>query len=104
MLGLGGGPPLALWLQGRDISHKQFRATLLTLFFLMNLPRIPILINGNIIGEQEFFYFLYILPLFIVSIIIGHKFASKISANKFSWLIRTIMALAGIMLLVKALI
>ncbi len=97
------GPPVVMFGTMANLSPALFRATLHSYFLFTNIyTSIGHFVAGNITGDVSV-YFLFVLPVIVLSSILGKYFSKRIPEEKFTVIVKVMMLVLGINLLVSVL-
>ena len=96
-----GGPPLSIFLLGRDVDKRQWLGTAACFFAVINIIKaVPYTLN-NQWSEQQWWVSLALLPFAWFGVGLGVWLAKKINQIRFIYIARSMLFLAGIMLVYK---
>ena len=103
MFGMG-GPLFAVYYQKLGLGPQQFRATSLAVLTVANLTRLPNFYWSGLIDKHMLYESILLLPVFILSLIVGHKLSKRLEPKFFKGLIQLVLFCASVSLLSKALL
>lgn len=98
-----GGQILIMYLPTQLPSKIKLRATLIYLFFVTSIIRIAISVPEGLLTPKILQYASFVLPFFLLAIILGQKFHQKVSAKYYQLAIYLFLSLSAITLLAKTL-
>ena len=96
-----GGPPVIIWYQLLGLGKTAFRGNLMTIFLLMSLIRVPSYLVGGLITGPRLLSTLAVLPAVLGGAWLGHRLHVNISEVLFQRLVSGLMALLGLVLLLR---
>ena len=94
-----GGPTYVMYVYNKIDSASVFRATLIGILAVTNILRIPMLVVYDILTTDTLMIALYLLPVFIVAILLGNRTYHKINENKFKHILMILLGISGISLI-----
>ncbi|MEJ2116417.1 MAG: sulfite exporter TauE/SafE family protein [Alphaproteobacteria bacterium] len=97
-----GGPPLIAYMHAQDVNQSQFRAALLSLFFVMNIMRVGGAAQNNLLMEPIIILILAAIPGFYLSLRLGNALHGKIPASGFRGVILVMLVVFGSILIYRA--
>lgn len=101
MLTNAAGSIMIIYLLAMRVDTKEFLGTIAWYFFIMNLLKVPFLMNAGIMNRQTWLTDLVLLPVIIVGGILGVAMAGRIPTNTFRRIISVVAAVACIVLIFK---
>jgi len=96
-----GGPTYVMYVYNRIDSASIFRATLIGILAITNTLRIPMLLVSDILTPDTLLIALYMLPVFIIALLLGNKTYHKINEGKFKTGLMILLGISGISLLIR---
>jgi uncharacterized membrane protein YfcA len=96
-----GGPPVIIWYQLLGVDKTVFRGNLMTIFLLMSLVRVPSYLAGGLITLPRLLSTAAVLPAVLLGAWLGHRLHVKISEAVFRRMVSLLMAVLGVVLLLK---
>ena len=96
-----GGPPLIIWYHLAAASKSAFRAHLMTIFLLMTLVRVPSYAANGLVTAPRLWSALLVMPAVLLGAWMGHRLHLQISERTFRRLVSLLLAVLGVMLLIK---
>lgn len=94
-----GGPPLVLWFQLRGLPKAAFRGSLMTLFLVMTLVRLPSYVAAGLITAPRLLSALCVLPAVLLGAVLGHRIHLAIEELAFRRLVSAALVAIGLLLL-----
>ena len=96
------GPPLVFVLQARHLSPEQFRSTITTVFFTLDIASVVLFaVNGDI-TRSVLVAILVALPGQLAGATLGNRLRRHVDARRFRLLVLTLLSAAGTIALVSA--
>lgn len=96
-----GGPLYVMVVQNETKDVKTFRATMFASLGLVTVMRIPILAVGGFLTLSQLYNSLYVLPFFILALILGKKVYLKLDDVLIKKIILGLLFVSGILLVVN---
>ncbi|TDE49226.1 sulfite exporter TauE/SafE family protein [Flavobacterium sp. GT3P67] len=96
-----GGPLYLIIVKNETSDLKTLRATMFGVLGLVTLMRIPVLVFEGILTVNQLYNSLYVLPFFILALVLGKKVYLKLNEVFLKRIMLGLLFLSGIMLLVK---
>jgi uncharacterized membrane protein YfcA len=96
-----GGPPLIIWYHLAAVGKSAFRANLMTIFLLMTVVRVPSYIANGLVTAPRLWSALLVMPGVLLGAWLGHRLHLRISERTFRRLVSLLLAVLGLMLLIK---
>lgn len=96
-----GGPLYLIIVKNETSDVKTLRATMFGVLGLITLMRIPVLAFEGILTVNQLYNSLYVLPFFILAVILGKKVYLKLNEIFLKRIMLGLLFLSGIMLLIK---
>ncbi|PCI55345.1 MAG: hypothetical protein COB36_06890 [Alphaproteobacteria bacterium] len=97
----GGGPAFILYLKEKVTTSSEFRASIIMMLMLSNIPRTIGTISIGLLTYDLFITALYAYPGFLLALYLGQKFHDKIPQEKFFYLVEGLLALSATLLIFK---
>ena len=97
----GGGPAFILYLKEKITTPAEFRASIIMMLMLSNIPRAIGTIGTELLTYDLFITALYAYPGFLLALFLGQKLHEKIPQEKFFYLIEGLLALSAALLVLK---
>ncbi len=97
----GGGPAFILYLKEKVTTSSEFRASIIMMLMLSNIPRAIGTISVGLLTYDLFITALYAYPGFLLALYLGQKFHDKIPQEKFFYLVEGLLALSATLLTLK---
>lgn len=97
------GPPIALYFLNEQMEKTQMRANMIWIFavhFIVMVIAYLAMDTYSVVDDWTPFY--YLLPASVVGIVLGEKFAGKVSQALFHKLSLVIVAAGGVMMLISS--
>lgn len=101
MLTNAAGPIMIIYLLAMRVDKKELLGTIAWYFFIMNLVKVPFLMNAGIVNRQTLLTDLVLLPVIIVGGALGVALAGRIPTKTFRWVISVVAAAACMVLICK---
>ena len=98
-----GGPPLIVYSQLRGDDKTAFRGTLMAIFLMMTLVRVPTYAAFGLITAPRLWSSLALLPAAMLGALVGDRIHLRIDEATFRRLVNLGLVAIGIMLLVRSL-
>jgi uncharacterized membrane protein YfcA len=95
-----GGPPVILWFQLQGLDKRAFRATLLGVFLVMSIVRVPSYAVAGLLGREVLLSALLLLPAGLLGLLIGQRLHIGIPERRFRQGVALALALLGLGLMV----
>ena len=96
-----GGPPYVMYIYNRIDSASIFRATIIGILAVTNTLRVPMLVVSDILTPDTLLIALYMLPVFIIALLLGNKTYHKVNEGKFKVILMILLGISGISLLIR---
>ena len=96
-----GGPPYVMYIYNRIDSASIFRATIIGILAVTNTLRVPMLVVSDILTFDTLLIALYMLPVFIIALLLGNKTYHKVNEGKFKLILMILLGISGISLLIR---
>ncbi|ALM07064.1 permease [Sediminicola sp. YIK13] len=95
-----GGPLYVMVVKNVSPDVKTFRATMFGILGLVTVVRLPVLAIGGILTVNQLYNALFVLPFFIMALVLGKKAYLKMDEQLLKKIILGLLFVSGIMLLV----
>ncbi len=95
-----GGPPVILWFQLQGLDKAAFRATLLGLFLVMSIGRVPTYAAAGLFTAPVLVSVLFILPAGLAGLWLGQRLHISIPERRFRQGVAVVLGVLGVMLVV----
>jgi hypothetical protein len=96
------GPPLVIYLQGRQLTPEQFRATISMVFSVSNAVGLVMLLGGNAIRVVDVELFASTLLAAAAGTALGFRLSAKINQQHFRLMVNILLLLGGLTSLARA--
>jgi len=96
-----GGPPYVMYIYNRIDSASIFRATIIGILAVTNTLRVPMLVVSDILTPDTLLIAMYMLPVFIIALLLGNKTYHKVNEGKFKTILMILLGISGISLLIR---
>lgn len=96
-----GGPTYVMYIYNRIDSASIFRATIIGILAVTNTLRIPMLVVSDILTTNTLLTALYMLPVFVIALLLGNRTYHKINEGKFKTILMILLGISGISLLIR---
>jgi len=96
-----GGPVYVTYITNKLSKTSNLRATIIGVMGISNFLRLPILVANNLISIYCIKVTILVLPLFILSIYLGHKVCPKINEKLFKNIVLAVLLISGAILIIK---
>lgn len=96
-----GGPPVIIWYHLTAPNKAAFRGSLMTLFLLMGLVRVPVYAASGLVTPARLASMAAVLPAVLLGAWIGDRIHIRISEAAFRRLVAAVLAVLGALLLVR---
>lgn len=96
-----GGPLYLVIVKNETSDVKTMRATMFGVLGLITLMRIPVLAFEGILTLNQLYNSLYVLPFFILALVLGKKVYLKLNETFLKRIMLGLLLLSGIMLVLK---
>jgi len=93
-----GGPPVILWFQLQGLDKSAFRATLLGLFLVMSIGRLPTYGVAGLLTAKVLVSALLILPAGLLGLWLGQRLHLSIPERRFRQGVAVVLGVLGVML------
>lgn len=97
----GGGPAFILYLKEKITTSSEFRASIIMMLMISNIPRAIGTISVGLLTYDLFITALYAFPGFLLALYLGQKLHDKIPQEKFFYLVEGLLALSATLLIFK---
>jgi uncharacterized membrane protein YfcA len=99
-----GGPPVIIYYQFSGATKTVFRGSLMAIFLIISITRIPSYVVGGLITQQRVWSALEVVPAVILGAWIGSRIHIELSEAKFRRIVSIVLVLIGIILLLRSLL
>lgn len=96
-----GGPFFIIYINNYIKDHKKIRATIIGIFGIINLSRIPLLIQTDILRMDGFVNAIYAIPALLLGCLMGNFIFKKLNPTLFKNFILILLFFSGAMLIIK---
>jgi hypothetical protein len=96
-----GGPPLILYLRLRGLDKRVFRATLMSLFLVTSVVRVPTYVATGVVGWETVTSALLVLPVCLLGLAAGHRLHVEVDERTFRRGVALLLAVLGVLLLAR---
>jgi uncharacterized membrane protein YfcA len=96
-----GGPPIAIYLLLQNLTPRVFVATSALFFTALNWIKVPSYYFIGLFHMDQLRQVMWLLPLLPLSVWLGKQFAQKIDKVLFDRIIIFLLAVSGVLLLIK---
>lgn len=100
----GGGPAFILYLKDKATLTSAFRASIIAVLMLSNIPRAFGVIGTGLMTWDLFLTGMYAFPGFLLALYAGQKLHHKIPQEKFFTAVEALLACSALLLIVKILL
>ena len=97
----GGAPAFILYLKDHATASSAFRASIIAVLMLSNIPRAIGTIGTGLLTMDLFITGMYAFPAFLLSLYLGQKLHDKIPQEKFFMAVELLLACSAILLIMK---
>jgi uncharacterized membrane protein YfcA len=97
-----GGPPIVLYLLGREREVTAFRATLLAFFLPGSILQIALFAGVGRITDDVLLMVVVALPAIVVGLLVGTWLRSRVRAERFSAVVVAVLILTSMGVLFSA--
>jgi uncharacterized protein len=96
-----GGPLYVMYIYNRIAESDVIRATIIGTMGITNFLRVPMLISSGLLTYDIFVLSLYLIPVFIIALILGQLTYSRIDEKLFKKAVLIVLVISGVSLLVR---
>ncbi len=96
-----GGPPAAIYLILHRVAPVVFTSTMLFVFALVNLIKVPAYVAAGLFDPDLFITLLPALPFLPLGVLAGRRFVTRVDKQVFDRIIIGLLFVTGITLLVS---
>ena len=96
-----GGPLYVIIVKNTVVDIKTFRATMFGILGLVSVVRLPMISIGGILTWNHLYNAMFILPVFLLAIVLGKKLYSKVNDELLKKSILILLFISGIVLTFK---
>lgn len=100
MISNAAGPLVSLYLMAQGLSKERYISTRVWGFFILNLAKLPILWQLQLLNQDTLLLSLKTLPGLLIGAYIGYRVINRLNIQHVKWLIRGMATIAAIRLLV----
>jgi len=97
-----GGPPVIIYFQLSGVNKAVFRGSLMAIFLLIALVRVPSYIVGGLITEPRLWSALAVAPAVLLGAFVGSRIHIHLSEEKFRRIVSAVLMLLGLLLLFRS--
>lgn len=97
----GGGPAFILYLKEKLADPKEFRAGIIMMLMMSNVPRAIGTIGTGLLTRDLFIQALYAYPIFLLALFLGQFLHDKVPQKRFFMAVECLLALSAALLIVK---
>ena len=94
------GPLMAIYLVAMRLPKMQFVGTAAVFFMVLNLVKVPFMVNLGLITAQSFEFNLMLAPAVLLGAFAGRWLLTRINQQLFEKLVLGLSAIAGVLLIV----
>jgi uncharacterized membrane protein YfcA len=94
------GPLMAIYLVAMRLPKMQFMGTAAVFFMVLNLFKVPFMVNLGLITAQSFEFNLMLAPAVLLGALVGRWLLMRVNQQLFEKLVLGLSAIAGILLIV----
>ena len=95
------GPPLVIYAYSTHWAPHVAKAVCAVYFLVTNAMRVPVYVTSGFLTRNILIWNLILIPCGLVGVTIGHAFANRINAGTFKRIVYVVLALSGVMLVIK---
>jgi len=99
-----GGPPVIIYYQLSGVNKSVFRGSLMAIFLLIGIVRVPSYFIGGLITEARLWSALSVVPAVLVGTWIGSRIHIQLSEKKFRRIVSLVLVAIGLILLLRSLL
>jgi uncharacterized membrane protein YfcA len=99
-----GGPPLIVYYQLRGADKSTFRQSLMLIFFLVTLVRLPAYAVSGLLTADRLWSGLAVMPTALLAVWLGNRIHVRVSEARFRRLVSMALVLLGALLLARQLV
>lgn len=97
----GGGPAFILYLKDKAVISSEFRASIIAVLMLSNIPRAIGTVGTGMLDWNLFLMGLYAFPGFLLALYAGQKLHNKIPQERFFIAVDALLAASALLLIFK---
>lgn len=90
-----GGPPLIVYLLGRNLPRQTFVATSVFFFAVINAAKLPFYLGLGLFTRETLTFSLFLLPLVPLGVWLGMRLLARIPERPFYWFATAMLGLSG---------
>lgn len=94
-----GGPPAAIYLILHRVQPVVFTSTMLFVFALVNLIKVPAYVAAGLFDPELFVTLLPALPFLPLGVLVGRRFVTRVDKRRFDRVIIVLLLVTGVSLL-----
>lgn len=96
-----GGPPVIIWYHLTAPTKSAFRGSLMTLFLLMGMIRVPTYAAAGLVTPARLWSMAAVMPAVLLGAWIGDRLHIRLSETAFRRLVAALLAALGLLLLIR---
>jgi uncharacterized membrane protein YfcA len=96
-----GGPPVILYYQLSGIPKAVFRGSLMTIFFVIALTRVPSYIGTGLFTAERLWSSLVVMPVVVLGAVLGHRIHVQLSERTFRRMVSVFLVILGLLLVLR---
>ncbi len=100
----GGAPAFILYLRDALSDSKEFRAAIMMILLLSNIPRVIGTVGTGLLTYDLFIMALYAYPAFLASMVLGQILHDKVPQKRFFIAVECLLVLSACLLIAKILL
>ena len=93
-----GGPPVIIYYQLSGVTKAVFRGSLMAIFLIIALVRVPSYIVGGLITEPRLWSALALVPAVMTGALVGGRLHIHLSEDAFKRIVSVVLVLIGLLL------
>ena len=97
-----GGPPVIIYYQLSGVNKAAFRGSLMAIFLLIGLVRVPSYVVTGLITVPRLWSALAIIPAVIVGAFLGSRIHIRLSEKRFKRIVSVVLVAIGLLLLFRS--
>lgn len=97
-----GGPPLIFYLRAKRVPKDAFRVTLLALFLVTGVVRVPLYAATGLVDVATLLSALAVLPACLAGLFLGHRLHRVVPEADFRRGVSVLLGILGVLMLVRA--
>ncbi len=99
--GIGGGPPVAVYLKSHCVSVDEYRATYMVIWLVGNILRLLFLGFANFVHQNILLETLITFPFFMAAVFAGYYLPAYLSKEKFGHIVNLLLVISAVSILFK---